>query len=137
MKLELFINFDGDCREALDFYAKVFRAEVQDLMTYSEAPPDPDYPLAEADKDRVMYAGIPVGGMVLMFSDAPAGTPFVKGNNLCPTLSMEDKDEVARLFNELKEGGQVYMELQQTFFCELYSMVEDKYGVIWQVMYYA
>jgi len=137
MKLEMFITFDGDCREALEFYAKVFKTEVGNLMTYGDAPPDPDYSVPEADKDRIIYAGLPFGGMVVMFSDIPSGGDYVKGNNICPTIGSDDKDEIARLYGELKEGGEVYMELAPTFFSELFCMVEDKYGVIWQISYYA
>jgi len=46
-------------------------------------------------------------------------------------------DEVTRLFNELKEGGEVIMELGQAFFSELYGMVQDKFGVIWQILQYS
>ena len=136
MQLELFINFDGECREAVAFYARVFKSEVVNLMSYAEAPPDPNYPIAEADKDRIIYAGVPIGNITLMFCDTPSGSELIKGNNICPTVSMDDKNEVARIFNELKEGGKVYMELGQTFFSELFCMVEDKYGIIWQVLYY-
>ena len=137
MKLEMFINFDGNCREAVEFYAKVFKSEVGNLMTYGDAPPDPNYTLNEIDKDRIMYAGIPVGGMVLMFMDAPSGHPLTVGDNITPTISADNKDEVARLFNELKEGGEVIVELGQAFFSELYGMVKDKFGVIWQILAYA
>jgi len=137
MKLEMFINFDGNCREAVEFYAKVFKTKIGNLMTYGDAPPDPDYPLPEADKDRIIYAGLPVGGMVVMFSDAPSGGDFIKGNNICPTIGSDDKDEITRLYNELKEGGEIRMELGPTFFSELFCMVKDKYGIIWQISYYA
>ena len=136
MLLELFINFDGQCREATEFYAKVFRSSVTNLMTYGDAPPDPKYPLPEADRDRVVYAGVPIGNIVVMFSDVPSGSEYICGNNVSPTISDESKDEVTRMYNELKEGGEVYMELQQTFFSEWYGMVEDKYGVIWQITHY-
>jgi len=136
MQLELFINFDGNCREAVEFYAKVFKSSVNNLMTYGDAPPIPGYPLNEADKDKIMYAGVPVGGVVVMFMDFPSGGGFVKGNNINPTVSSGDKDEVTRIFNEMKEGGEVHMELQKTFFSEWYGMVEDKFGVIWQILYY-
>jgi len=136
MKLEMFINFDGDCREAVEFYAKVFKSEIGNLMTYSDMPPDPNYPLNEADRDRIMYAGIPVGGMVLMFMDAPSGHPLTVGDNITPTISTDDKDEVTRLFNELKEGGEVIVELGQAFFSEWYGMVKDRFGVIWQILHY-
>ena len=136
MQLEMFINFNGNCREAVEFYAKVFKSSVNNLMTYGDAPPDPNYTVAEADKDRIMYAGIPLGGMVVMFMDYPSASPMVMGDNIHPTVSTDDKDEVTRLFNELKEGGEVYAELGQTFFSEWYGMVEDKFGVTWQILHY-
>jgi PhnB protein len=135
-RLELFINFDGNCREAVEFYAKVFKSKVGNLMTYGDAPPDPNYPVPEADKNRIIYAGVPIGNIVVMFSDVPSGSEFTKGNNVCPTVSIDDKEEVTRIFNELKKGGEVYMELQKTFFSEWFGMLEDKYGVIWQILHY-
>jgi PhnB protein len=136
MKLELFINFDGNCREAVNFYAKVFKTEVENLMTYAASPPDPNHAIAEADKDLIMYAGVQIGGITVMFMDMPSGSPLAVGNNITPTISTDSKEEVTRLFNELKEDGEVYMELGQAFFSELYGMVKDKYGVIWQILHY-
>lgn len=136
MKLEMFINFDGNCREAVEFYAKVFKSEVGNLMTYGEAPPEPGYTLPEADRDRICYAGVPIGGMVVMFMDMPSDSPLTVGDNINPTVNVEDKDEVTRIFNELKDGGKVLFELQKTFYSEWYGMVKDKYGVIWHVMHY-
>jgi len=136
MKLELFINFDGNCREAVEFYSEVFRSTVHNLMTYGEAPPDPNNIPAEADLNRIIYAGIPIGDMVVMFMDMPSGSPLTMGDNVTPTISTDDKDEVARLFNELKDGGEVIMKLQETFFSECYGMVKDKFGVIWHILHY-
>jgi len=137
MQLELFINFDGKCREAVDFYAKVFQSEVNNLMTYADSPPDPNHPVAEADKGLIMYADIQIGGITVMFMDMPSDSPLIIGNNIMPTISTDNKDEISRIFSELKEGGEVYMELGQTFFSEWYGMVKDKYGVIWQILHYA
>lgn len=136
MKLEMFINFDGNCREAVEFYAKVFNSEIGEILTYGDAPPDPDYTPSESDRDRVMYAGIPIGGMTVMFMDMPSDSPLTVGDNINPTINIEDKDEVTRIFNELKEGGEVYFELQKTFYSEWYGMVKDKFGVIWHVVHY-
>ena len=137
MKLEMFINFNGNCREAVEFYAKVFQTEVGNLMTYGEAPPDPNYLVSDADRDRIMYAGIPVGGMVLMFMDASSTHATTIGDNITPTISTDSKDEVTRLFNELSESGEVIMELQQAFFSEWYGMVKDKFGIYWQILQYS
>ena len=82
MLLELFINFDGNCREAANFYAKVFNSSVNNLMTYSDAPPDPNFPLSPADKDKICYVGIPMGKTTLMLMDFPSGSQVVKCNTI-------------------------------------------------------
>ena len=136
MKLELFLNFDGNCRKAAEFYAKAFNTQVCNLMTYADAPPDPEHVMQAADMDRIMYAGLPLGDMVVMLMDMPAGSPFAVGNNINPTINVDDKDEVVRIFDALKKGGKVYMAPARTFYSELYCMVEDKFGIIWHVLYY-
>ena len=138
MQVEMFINFNGNCREAVEFYAKVFKSTVSNLMTYGDAPPDPGYgyTMPESDKDRVMYAGISFSNMTMMFMDNPSGSDETIGGNITPTISVDSKDEVTRLFNELKEGGEAYMELGKTFFSEWYGMVKDKFGVTWQMLYF-
>lgn len=136
MQLEVFINFDGSAREAAEFYAGVFNTKVGEMMTYGDAPADPKYPVAEVDKDKVVYAGLQVGDKVLMLMDMPEGALLDIGNNVNPTVSIPDKDEVTRVFEALAEGGRVGMALGKTFFSELYGMVTDKFGVVWHLMYY-
>ena len=135
IRFDVFINFDGNCREAVAFYAKVFRTEVKNRMTYEEMPPDENYSVAEADKGKIMYACLQIGNMNAMFMDMPSGAPFVTGNNITPTISTDDQAEATRIFNELKEGGTVYAEMGKTFFSELYGMVKDRFGVDWSILY--
>lgn len=134
MNFELFINFPGSCREAVDFYSKVFKSEVKNLMTAGEAPADPNYPLKEADKNLIMYAEVKIGDKNIMFMDMSSDYPLTIGNNITPTLIIHNKDEINRLFNELKESGKVHMEPSKAFFSEWYCMVEDRFGIIWQLL---
>ncbi|MDR2854708.1 MAG: VOC family protein [Methanomicrobiales archaeon] len=136
MLIEMFLVFDGDCREAVEFYAKVFKTDVNSLMTYEQMPPDPSYTVPEADRDKVMYASIQFDNALIMCTDIPSGETLTKGNNIIPTVSSEDKDEVRRIFNELKDGGTVGMDLQKTFYSELYGMVTDKFGIVWNILHY-
>jgi PhnB protein len=129
----LFISFNGECREAVKFYAKVFKSEVLDLMTYSQMPPDPNYTVPEEDKEKIMFCRIPIFGRCVMFGDFTTEMPFYKGNNFCPTLGTDNMEEIRRLFGELKEAGKVEMELQKTFWSDLFGMVTDKYGITWQL----
>jgi PhnB protein len=136
MSFEMFINFDGNCREAVEFYAKAFQSQVSNLMTYGDAPADPANPPVPGNEDRILYAGVSVGDIVLMFCDCPVGSPFIQGNNIYPVLNYQDKDEVTRVYNALLEGGTARMQLGKTFFSELFAMVEDKFGICWQISYY-
>jgi PhnB protein len=133
---DLFINFDGNCREAADFYSKVFKSEIRDLMTYSDAPPSEGFTVPESDKNKVMYCCIPIFGCNVMFCDNPSDSEFIVGNNISPTIGSDDLAEIRRIFYELKEGGKVDMELQKTFWSSLFGMVTDRYGVIWQLSHF-
>ena len=135
MKIELSINFNGTCREAVEFYAKVFKSEISKLTTYGQVPPDVNYLFSESDKDKICNASIEIGDLTVMFSDLPTGSSVVIGDNINLSVSMGDKEEVKRIFDALKNGGEVSMELQPTFFCELYGIVKDKFGMTWQISY--
>ena len=131
MSFDVFINFDGDCRAAIEFYAGVFNLGIpESMMTYGEAL---GFSGPEADKDRIIYASLPIFGSNVMFSDCPSGSDYIKGTNIALTLSTTDANEIKRIYAALCDGGDVHMELGKTFFSELYGMVRDKYDVTWQL----
>ena len=131
MAVNAYINFRGNCREAVAFYADAFGCEQPKIMTYGEQ--DNGYPLPEEAKNLVMHTELHIMGGTVMFSDVPNDMPFTVGNNISLTLISEDAEALKNAFAKLKEGGQVIMDLQQTFWSELYGFVTDKFGVGWQV----
>jgi len=70
-----------------------------------------------------------------MFSDTPPGMPYVLGNNISLTIVSKDMDEIKSLFANLKEGGTVMMDLQETFWSKCYGYITDKFGIQWQFSY--
>lgn len=76
MKIGPYINFPGNCREAVAFYKKVFKAEEPQIMTYGEMPPDPSYLMSDNVKALVANAQIDIKGNTIMFSDIPPGMPY-------------------------------------------------------------
>lgn len=133
MAVDVYFNFNGNCREAVEFYADVFNTEAPQIMTFGEAPPNPEYKLPEEAKDLVMHARINVNGSNVMFSDVFPGMPYVQGNNITLAFVSTDLDEIKSVFHKLKEGGAVNMELQETFWSKCYGSVKDKFGTEWQV----
>ena len=45
MSVHAYVNFDGECLEAVEFYRQVFTAETPEIMTFGDAPPDPEFPI--------------------------------------------------------------------------------------------
>ena len=131
VSLDVFLNFDGDCRAALSFYADVFGlAAPENPVTYGQAP---GFSGPEEDRDRIIYAGLPIFGCNVMLSDRPSGPGYIKGNNIALTLGTDDAGEIERLYAALSAGGTVKMELGKTFFSELYAMVTDRFEITWQL----
>lgn len=134
MSVSIFVTYDGNCREAVTFYAGVFGLPAPELMVYGDAPENPQWPVAEADRNRIMYTSLNITGDVVMFCDAPAGTGVVLGSNIQITVDFREEDELRRIFAALSVGGSVDMPLQKTFFSKCYGMLTDKFGVPWQLM---
>lgn len=132
MSVDVYINFNGNCREAVEYYAQVFETEKPQIMTFGETPPNPEYPLPDEAKELVMHTRLNINGSNVMFSDVFPGMPFVEGNNISLALVTNNTDDIKSFFNKLKEGGKVGMELQETFWSKCYGSLKDKFGIEWQ-----
>lgn len=133
MAVDIYMNFEGNCREAVEFYAEVFGTETPHIMTFGEAPPNPEFTLPEEAKNLVMHTRLNISGSNVMFSDVFPGSPFIKGNNISLAVVSKDLEEVKTVFNKLKEGGIVGMDLQETFWSKCYGQLTDKFGIDWQL----
>jgi len=135
MAVETYINFNGNCREAVEFYTVVFGTEKPKIMLFGDMPSNDGFPLTEETKNLVMHTEIKVKGSTIMFSDVPPDMPFIAGNNISLVLRSGDIDELKSIFNQLKEAGNVMMDLQETFWSKCYGFVIDKFGIGWQLSY--
>lgn len=135
MSVDVYLNFNGNCREAAEFYAHAFGTEKPKIMTFGEAPPNPDYPLPEEAKNLVMHTRLQIDGSNVMFSDVFPGMPFVAGNNISLAIVNKDEEKIRSYFHKLKEGATVNMELQETFWSRCYGSLKDKFGIEWQLSY--
>ena len=131
--LNTYLNFDGNCREAFEFYRSVFGGEFSIFQAFRDGPGDMGLP--EEELDNVMHVSLPVGDSVLMGSDMPSGfgPPHVAGNNFSVSVSLDTREETDRLFAALSDGGAVTMPLQDMFWGSYFGSCTDKFGINWQV----
>ncbi|MFS0821154.1 VOC family protein [Bacillus sp. 1P02SD] len=135
MSVDVYLVFNGNCREAVEFYAKVFNNETPQIMTFGQSPQSPEYQLPEEAKDLVMHARLNIDGSNVMFSDNFPGQPYTIGDNVTLALISKNMDDLKSWYEQLKDGGTVGMELQETFWSKLYGQVTDKFGIQWQINY--
>ena len=129
MQAHTYLNFDGNCRQAMEFYAGAFGAEDVYSMTFAEAPADVNLPANGGD--RILHFRLAVGKLVLMGSDCPPGMPFHVGNNFAVMLDCDREEQVDEYFALFSEGGMVIMPVAQTFWGARFGMVRDQFQVTW------
>lgn len=122
-----YVNFDGNCEGAVQFWADAIGAQTQ-IMKMGESP----MPVPESAKNRVMHAAIRKDGFLLLASDCMPGQPLVRGNSVSLCLIFTDREEQDRVWSKLSVGGQVTMPLSDQFFGR-FGMLTDKFGIQWML----
>lgn len=135
-RTSIYLNFPRSTEEAFNFYKSVFGTEfTEPIHRMGEVPGQEGAPpMAEADKNLVMHAELPiVGGTVLMGTDAPESMGFKVsfGNNIYINLEPDTREETRKLFAALSAGGKVEMQLAEMFWGGYYGSCIDKFGVQW------
>ncbi|GGA77279.1 VOC family protein [Edaphobacter acidisoli] len=123
-----YLNFNGNCRQAMEFYAKCLGADLH-VMPYSQGPADMPKEMKEAD--RVLHARLAKGAAVIMASDCPPAVPLQQGNNFSISVDCDSREEVDKLFASLGEKGKVDMPVQDMFWGDYFGMVTDQFGIGW------
>jgi PhnB protein len=134
MTVEPYLNFDGRCEEAIEFYKSAIGARVEMLMRFKESPePPPSGQHAPEVLNKVMHASLKIGDSTVMASDGRCtGATQFSGVSLSILASTDA--ELKRLFEGLAEGGQVLMPLSKTFFSSSFGMLTDRFGLTWMAM---
>jgi PhnB protein len=131
MHLQPYLNFDGRCEEAIEFYRKAVGAEVNMLMRYKDAP-DKSM-ITPGSEDKIMHSSLRIGDSSVLASDGRSkGSPNFHGISLC--LQVANEAEADRAFAALADGGQVQMPLAKTFFSPRFGMLADRFGVSWMII---
>ena len=137
MTANIYLNFDGNCEEAFNFYARVFNVEFNYIGRFSEIPGEDGARVPEADKNKIMHVGLQIGDSTLMGSDSGQewSPQFKSGNNFSISINTDSKEEADRIFNTLSDGGTISMPMNSTFWGDYFGMFCDKFGVNWMISF--
>ncbi|NGM83037.1 VOC family protein [Paenibacillus sp. 7124] len=119
--------FSEDAKSQAAFYTEALGGEILDVMTFADGPdPNPEY------KDKVMHLSLKAAGIVFYMCDSMWA--FERGNGLALSLEFPAEAEAYAAFDKLAEGGKIMEPLKKQFWGAHFGQLEDKYGIIWQVM---
>ena len=126
--LNPYLSFDGNARQAMEFYQQVFGGSLT-MSTFGEfgAPGSPD-------ADKLMHAQLDSdGGFTLMGADTPAGVTHSPGDNIAVSLSGDDVDDLRGYWAKLSEAGTVSVPLEKQMWGDEFGMCVDRFGIPWMV----
>ena len=119
-----YISFPGTCKEALEYYAKIFKAEIISMITFGESP----IPVDEQDSGRIYNAELASDLIHFKASDDLPQYPVKVGSNISMFVAFKDMSFRQQVFEQLAEGGKVLFPLDDAF-----GMVRDRYDIQWML----
>jgi PhnB protein len=130
IEISINLSFNGNCREAFQFYEKALGGKVNIMMSWGESPMAKDVPPDWADK--ITHASISVGSQELTGGDTP-GKNFRTPQGFSVILNLKDTKEADRVFRVLSEGGSISVPISETFWAARFGMVTDRFGTPWMI----
>ncbi|WP_405595008.1 VOC family protein [Streptomyces sp. NBC_01410] len=126
-RLNPYIAFDGDARQAMEFYKGIFGGTLT-VNTFG------DFGQKEAGADKIMHSMLETdSGFTLMAADSPPGMEYKYGNNISVSLSGDNADELRGYWDKLSGGGTVSVPLEKQMWGDVFGMCTDRFGIIWLV----
>jgi len=130
VQVQPYLDFNGRCEEAVEFYRHALGAEVLSIHRFKDSP-DPNMN-TPALADKIMHAGLRIGENTVLASDGHCnGGQTFQGFSLA--LNVSNVADAERFFTALSDGGQVHMPLTKTFFSPGFAMLSDRFGVRWMI----
>jgi PhnB protein len=127
MKLEAYLFFPGNTKDAMTFYQGILGG---DLAITRRGDVDPSAP--ESEKDLVINASLHSGELVVRASDRADATNEVQ-TRIELTIVGTDEGELRKIFDALSDGGTVKAPLEKMFWGDIFGAFIDRFGIGWQV----
>jgi PhnB protein len=130
MKLDVYINYPGTCKEAFQFYEQHLGGKIIMMMTHQQQPNATNIP--ENMKNAILHARIEIGNAILMGADILHTEPM---RSAYLTLRLDTEQEAEKVYALLSNGGQIFMQMAETFFAARFAMLRDRFGTSWMILH--
>ena len=129
-KLNPYISFRDNAREAMEYYRSVFGGELT-TSTFGDMPEVPTDP---AERDKIMHSQLDSpNGMTLMGADTPTGVDYRKPAGISVSVSGDDQSALQGYWDKLADGGTVVMPFDTPPWGGRFGMLTDRFGIDWMI----
>jgi PhnB protein len=129
LKVVPYLNYDGNCREAFEFYHQVLGGDPPTFFTNEDVPMEG---FAEEWKDKVLHARFEFDGQTLMGSDPPPGG-YTAPQGIFVFLQLSDDNKARKIYDELSRGGTITLPIDRQPWGALFAKFVDRYGILWMI----
>lgn len=116
--LSINLEFNGNAKEAMDFYAQVFGYEIKDSDIWL------------GENGLIAHGEFKIYGNTLMFSDVSHVVERFSGFSL--SINLSDETELRERFAKISQESQILMPIGKVDWSECYGLLKDQFGVTWQ-----
>jgi PhnB protein len=129
MRLDIYLNYRGNCEQAFRFYQEQLGGRITGIIRHREQP-NPNIP---ADwQEKVLHARMEIGSTTVMGADIPSAEPM---RSAYLTLSLDREEEAERVYGLLTSGGEIFMKMDKTPFANRFAMLRDRFGTSWMLLH--
>jgi PhnB protein len=125
-----YLQFQGDCEEALNFYREALDGRIEIASRYD----NPAMNAAEEDKNKILHASLYFGKHLIFASDTLAkktNEPIV--GNISISLGFQDEEQAKKIFETLSAGGKIHVPFKKQFWGDWHGNFTDRFGIRWMV----
>ena len=130
--LNPYINFNGNCREAMIFYQHCLGGTLS-LQTVAGSAIEDQCPAAM--QDQILHSTLLNGAIFIMGSDMQGPGGFGPGSSIAISVNCGSEQEINTFYNRFAEGGEILDPLKTQFRGGMFGVVLDKFGVRWMFNY--
>jgi PhnB protein len=131
MRIDPYLIFNGDCRQAFTFYEQALQGKLEAMMTFGETPAAEHVP--KEHHSLIIHTCLKVGDQMIMASDTTPDRPTQGMSGCSISLNVDSIAEAEQVFNALAKDGRIDMPLEATFWAVRFGMLVDRFGVSWMV----
>jgi PhnB protein len=130
IELRPYLQFQGNCEEALHFYQRILDGRVEIVSRYD----NPAMNVPEELKKKILHAVFYFGSHIVFASDTMPKNRYEPFHpNISLSLGFHEVDAAKDIFELLSAEGKIHVPFKKQFWGDWHGNFTDRFGIRWMV----